>query len=335
VLAKPTAVTGITVNGTVASAVVSWTPVTSASGYAVSYSVARTMPGYAVPGSPLTGLTATTWTDLGPQGIGFTKPGMYHYAVTAILNDGTTVSGQASWTRPNPTCAAPPPTQPMQPILDPMAPTTLFATAGTYPNGPRFTWMRTASSAVVAYRMERSQQGSNAWALAGTSCGAAGAAGAIVDLGATSPNMEYADPLGGLVPGATYLYKLTALAANGEAGWNSVAWTAPNPGLVRWLAPTVTAYNITLRWRYEPPVSGAPTLPDAFQLTSGSGPVKTLQAPCNALAGCTVRDTILPGRHGAQPYRVTAGWRSYRPVGSNTLVSLMGTLSADTVITIP
>ena len=100
-LATPTAVNGIMVNGTTASATVSWQPVTGA----VSYSVTRNIPG-SYP-APFTGILTTTWTDTGPLGGGFTQAGTYQYVVAAVLSDGSSVSGQAAWTRPSPTCAPP------------------------------------------------------------------------------------------------------------------------------------------------------------------------------------------------------------------------------------
>ncbi len=329
-LATPTAVTGIAVNGTLASAAVSWTPVTGA----VSYSLVRTSPaGYGNYGTAPILLTTNTWTDPGPTGIGFPAAGVYRYDITAALSNGTSVSGSASWTRPDPTCAAPPPSQPNQPIIDPIGPAQHFTTYGPYPAGAVFWWSRQPANGVVGYRVDRSVQGSNAWTLAGTSCGTTPT---ILFMGNVVPNMRFTDLSGGITPGTTYVYRITALAANGEAGWNTSTWTAPNSGLVRWLSATTTATSITLQWRYEPPPTGAPPVPNnGYKLTSGYG-LNVTAGPnaCTTLAGCSY--TISNPPKGAQQFTITARWAYSMGAGQTyNQGPAMGTLSADTLIVVP
>ena len=256
---------GITVNGTTtASATVTWEPVAGA----VSYTVTRSMPAQPLccEGS-VAGLTTTTWTDPGPQMIGFALAGVYVFEVTAVLGDGTTVSGQANWTRPDPTCAAPPPGNLV--VLEPLVAANQFVSHGPFPSGAVFTWansqLRGAQArGVIAYRAERSAQGTNAWTLAATSCGGASP---IVTAASSQPGlpiMLFADGLGKIVPNTTYLYRVTAFAANGETGTSTVAWTAPGPVVLRWLPGRAS-------WAIRSRCSGGTSLPRPMRPTCPPG----------------------------------------------------------------
>ncbi len=333
-LATPTAVRGITVTGTIASATVTWQPVNGA----VSYTVTRSTP----TNQPLAlfpGLTTTTWTDPGPQSLGFTSAGGYGYQVAALLGNGTTVSGQANWTRPNPTCAAPPPNTPMLAILTP----TTFQPSGPFPNGAVLTWAKPYYKAgqadVVAYLMERSVSGTNAWTVAATSCGGAIPI-ALVQVTPTNSPLRFIDASGGIVPNTTYDYRLTAFAANGETGTRTTTWLAPNPPLLHWLPPTIVGSTVTLNLRYESPTANAPPVATKLQFTGPSGLNQTKVGPvCAVQSGCSVTFASVPT--GTHPFTVTAQWWHGIPAGGGvTQATLAGstvvaTTTSSTTITVP
>ncbi len=317
-VAIPTAVTGIMVNGTTASATVSWQPVPGA----VSYSVTRSTPDGYVP-TTFPGLTTPTWIDPGPRSIGFEMAGVYGYLVTASLGGGASVSGQVNWTRPNPTCAAPLPNQPMLTLLDPTSrgPITHY---GPYPSGAVFAWQnnKIPGASVIAFRMERSVQGTNAWTLAATSCG-----GTLPIVG--TGNMAFIDGLGGIVPNTAYLYRLTAIAPTGEMGAGTIPWTSPSAVLLRWLSATVVGSTVTLKVRYEPPATNAPIAPTSIRVTSSSGSTQTPSGgPCAGLAGCSfVFPTMARGTH---QFTVIATWTS--PMGSG---QALDKTTAETTVVVP
>jgi hypothetical protein len=330
--APPPVLTGITVTGTTtASAVVSWPAVPGAT----SYTVARTLPSGSTPPMAYPGLAGPTWTDLGPSNLGFFLGGTYQYQVTALLGDGTTVSGTASWTRPSPSCAPPSPTQPMLAVLNPLT-NSQFTAQGPYPDGAVYTWTGNANQ-VIAYIVERSVQGSSAWTLVGTSCtgnpsrntyggGSAGAAGAI-----------FVDNIGGIVPNTTYLYRFTGLAANGQAGSGTLTWTAPNPGILRWIAITPGPTSVTVQWRYEQPIGAVPAAPfHGFGLTYGNGLTQSQNyssGACSAYVGCSM--TVSNPPKGSQPFRIAAKWIHTVATNQGNVPMTMGTVTADTVVVIP
>ncbi len=322
----PTAVTGVAVTGTTASATVSWQPTTGA----VSYTVTRSTPDGFAP-KTFTGLTTVSWKDDGPGGIGFVVAGTYGYQVTAILPDGSSVSGQANWTRPNPTCAAPLPNQPMLTVLDPTGQgSSQFTQYGPLPNGGAFSWVGQKNSGIIAYRVERSVQGSNTWVLVGTTCGGGSVPIASSTTG-TVTSARMVDSLLGAVPNTSYLYRLTALAANGEAGAATIPWTAPSLVVPRWLAATAAANTVTLKWRFEPPATNPPALPTAFRITAPYGLNVVSPGPCTGLAGCSRWLNAVPA--GTHKFTVTALWALYGPNGPSGPV--VARASADTTIVIP
>lgn len=337
-LATPTAVTNVQVQGTIASAVVSWQPVSGA----LSYSVKRAAPagfgggaGYGTPGnSPASGLPATTWTDNGSGGVGFPAPGVYTYQVTAALPGGASVTGQTTWRRPDPTCAAPPAGQPMLAVLDVQAlPPAHFHAIGPSPNGGVFTWTNPAGAA--AYRIERSTQGSAVWSLVGTSCGSAPE---VMDPAAPNYGMWFFDRSGGVVPNTAYVYRLTTIAANGEIGVSLIPWNAPNTPIVRWLSAAVAGNTVTLKWRYEPPLTNPPNLPALYRVTAPYGLSQGSLASCAGITGCTVVVNGVPS--GSHKISATSAW-SMGSMGMNAAAAALprnavfARVSADTVITVP
>jgi hypothetical protein len=307
-----TAVTGISITGTTASAQVSWSPASMATSYAIK----RTMPNSAAPTQPVSGITGTSWNDPGPGGVGFTKAGVYTYEVVASLSNGTTVSGQATWTRPAPTCAAPPASQQMLTILTPSQATVI----GPYPGIAGFTWV--ANSAVIAHRMERSVQGSGTWTEAGTSCDGA--------IGFSSPYYDYLDRTAGTVaPNTAYIYKLTAIAATGETGVRELNWTSPNAAVIHWLSAVVSGNSVTLNFRYEAPATNPPRAPsERFHVTSDYGLDQVISSGsyCSSLAGCTLVVNGVPS--GSHVFTATAAWGASR-------TAPITTMSANNTVIIP
>lgn len=322
----PTAVTGISVTGTTASATITWQPVTGA----VSYTVTRSTPDGSAPRA-FAGFTTAFWKDDGPGGIGFVIAGTYGYQVMAILPDGSSVSGQASWTRPNPTCAPPLPNQPMLTVLDPTGQgSSEFVTYGPLPNGGAFGWLGRKNSGIIAYRMERSVQGSNTWILVGTTCGGGPVPIASITQG-TVTSGRVIDSLLVAVPNTSYLYRLTALAANGEAGAATIPWTAPSPVVLRWLGATVAGSSVTLKYRYEPPATNAPAPPTSFRIAAPYGLNQLSPGTCTGLAGCSLLLNAVPA--GTHRFTVTAQWTLYGPNGPSGPV--VARASADTTVVIP
>jgi len=320
------AVTGITIAGSTASADVAWQPVTGA----LSYSIKRTTPDGNAP-KTYAGVTATTWKDQGPLGIGFPVKGIYVYEVTATLGGGATVSGQASWTRPDPSCAAPPPSQPLLSILDPWGSPPQVTSNGLLPSGASFSWQMVKNTPLVAFRMERSVQGSNAWALAATSCGGVWPIGFGTNK-YSIPVANFFDGLGGVTPGTTYLYRVTALAATGEAGGNTISWTAPNPIVLRWLGATISGNTVTLRARYEQPSTNPPVPADLLSVSGLNGASQMPSGNCALLTGCTFVMTSVPS--GAQRFTIRAEWTRF-PVTTGGTPVVTATAAADTTIVVP
>lgn len=325
-VARIVAVSGITIAGSTASADVSWQPVPGA----VSYSIKRTTPD-GNPPKTYPGITTTTWKDLGPLGIGFPLKGVYLYEVTAAFGGSPSVSGQASWTRPDPTCAAPPPGQPLLSILDPWGSPPQLTWDGPLPSGASFGWQMAKNNSFVAFRMERSVQGSNAWTLAATSCG--GGSPIIIGTNKYSiPGAGFFDGLGGVIPGTTYLYRVTALAATGEAGGNTVSWTAPNAVFLRWLSATITGSTVTLRARYEQPATNPPVSAHSLRVTTPYGDSQLPSGNCAGLAGCSFVFSSVPS--GAQRFTILAEW-GRAAATTNTLLQVLATVSADTTVVVP
>jgi len=254
--------------------------------------------------------------------MGFPKAGTYTYEVKAALPDGKTVSGSASWTRPNPTCDAPPSGQPMLAALAPGAVTWI----PKVPDLTGFLW--TAGSHIMAYRVERSLPDNKSWMLMGTSCDGS--------IEVAYPGYTFLDRSGKIDPNTTYLYKMTALAANGEMGERTYTYTSPSQSVMHWLSATTSGNTVTMKFRYEPPLTNAPILPsDSFYVTSpyglnqlvavSTGKPLVHESACMTAAGCSFVVNGVPS--GTHVFTVTASWIS------GPLV--MAKISASTTVIIP
>jgi hypothetical protein len=321
IVIEPTAVKGITVEGTTASALVSWQPVPGA----LSYSVRRLNPNASVY-STSPSIATTSWNDTGLQGMGFPKAGTYTYDVIAALPAGKSVTGNATWTRPNATCDAPPSGQAMLTLLTPPAVTWI----PQIPDIAGFDWTQGSNTPIMAYRVERTVPGSKAWTLLATSCDGS--------LGFTYPGIyTFFDRSGKIVPNTTYLYKVTALAPNGETGERTLTWTSPSPSALHWLSSTASGSTVTMKFRYEAPPNNAPSLPsEKFYVTSPYGLNQLVVVPsttksgvvssaCWTVGGCSFVVNGVPS--GTHVFTVTASW-IFGP-------ELFSKISENTTIVIP
>lgn len=320
--AAPTVLSGISVNGTMAAATVTWPPVQAVASYTVTRSHPNDATSHTSPS-----LTTTTWTDTGIRGVGLENAGVYTYQVTATRTDGSVVTGSTTWTRPDPTCPAPAPNQPLLVALDPAVGSMAgFVATGPFPSGPMFNWNRNAGSGVVGYRVDRSVSGSSIWAPLATTCTVPSAFHFT-----PAPSMvQFVDTIPNIVPNTTYLYRLTAYATTGDIGSHIVPWLAPNTATLQWLPGTISGTSVTVKWRYNPPATNAPASPIWFQLQWPGGSQR-LQRGCSALAGCAYTASVASG---AQAFRVVAGWGRTTHYGSS-LGPTISAVAADTVITVP
>jgi hypothetical protein len=146
-------------------------------------------------------------------------------------------------------------------------------------------------------------QGSNTWTLAGTTCGTPTL---IAGMSHGTTVLSFSDGLGGIVPGTTYLYRVTALAATGEVGIGTVAWQAPAAATIRWLSATAVGSTVTLKWRYEPPAANASPAPHRFRLTAPYGLTQLTSNFCGGVGGCSLVVAGVPS--GTHQFTVTGEW---------------------------
>jgi hypothetical protein len=104
-----------------------------------------------------------------------------------------------------------------------LLPTAVVQSSGAESKLPLFFW--TATVAGLNYVVERALDVPNApWALVASTCG-----GTPAYIGAvpTDPLVSFVDATAGLTPGATYVYKLTAVNGVNQTQWLSFRWTVP------------------------------------------------------------------------------------------------------------
>ncbi|MBC7790782.1 MAG: hypothetical protein H7Z74_12610 [Anaerolineae bacterium] len=112
--------------------------------------------------------------------------------------------------------------KPPQPSGGP-GPTSFFP-GFMWPSGIELEWP--AVPGAVAYLVERAVDGTSDWIVAASTCGSPDA---IREYERTSGQTRiwFRDIAGGVELGKTYVYKVTAVGAAGEVGWNSVRWSPP------------------------------------------------------------------------------------------------------------
>ena len=321
IVIEPTAVKGITVEGTTAAALISWQPVPGA----LSYSIRRFNPNAATVYSTIPSITTTSWNDTGPQGMGFPRAGTYTYDVIAALPAGKSVTGRATWNRPDATCNAPSSGQPMLAALSLPAVTWI----PQVPELAGFIWTQAATSQVMAYRIERSIPGTKMWMLVATSCDGS--------LDVTYPSYTFIDRSGKIEPNTDYSYKVTTFAPNGETGEKTLTWRSPSQSVLHWLSASTSGNTVTMKFRYEPNSNNPPVLPsEKFYVTSSYGLNQLVEVPtytksgvvssaCWTVGGCSFVVSGVPS--GTHVFTVTASWIS----GSIVLAKI----AAPTTVVVP
>ena len=219
----PTAPTGLQASAGNTQVALAW----SASTGATSYHVKRST----VAGGPFTQISA-------PTGASFTDPGLtngttYFYVVTAVNSAGESAnSNQASAT-------------PSAPILIPVVPTNLSATAGN--TQVSLTW--TASTGATSYHVKRSTTTGGPYAQI-----SAPAAASFTDAGLTD--------------GTTYFYVVSALNSAGESANSNQASATPTGG-----SGTPPDVTITINPAIAKPIS--PYIYGINFYSSSDGPAQT------------------------------------------------------------
>lgn len=145
-----------------------------------------------------------------------------------------------------------------------------FYRAGLPPSGIDVYWPEV--SGAVAYVIERAADGTNTWTLVGSNCGGPSPL-ERVDFG--GPHVHFLDIVAGVVPGTTYVYKVTAIGPSGETGWNSTRWVAPATLAPVWNPPTITGSTVVLAMTY--PDGAATWPPYEYVVTSDFGYTATVQ----------------------------------------------------------
>lgn len=349
--------TGLAVTGTSASATVTWQPVPGA----VSYSVQRWKqddPNCCKNG--VTGLTVTSWTDAGPSREGFSLPGTYVFQVIALQADGTAGPALIDW-QSGPTKAQAsleplgelPSSGLMLPLLEPPAdpgaqivavPLPVIVTVATLCNpiqklpgpGPAsFTLVSLAEPSMgakwpavpgaVAYVVERSVEGSNVWTLVGSTCGGPSPIRITTSPAVSVNEVFFVDLSGGIVPGTRYIYKIKAIGAVGETGWNSTRWTAPTLFVPTWYPTKISGSTVELMWRFQSTIPGN-RWPDQFHVSSDYGLSQTTSC-MPPICGLTVYGVP----EGTNTFTLTARWVDY---WSTPPKPVFATVSTTTTITI-
>ena len=158
----------------------------------------------------------------------------------------------------------------------------------------------------------------------------AGAAGFVVERGLASggtpvkiastceaPDGFQADPnqivfldrTGGIEPGATYVYVVQAFGSDGQMGWNSVRWTAPDLPLMRLSPIQANGSTVALHWAFsaiDAHLKIPMTEPTDFLVTSDYGYSKILPRTQFTTCGCDL--TVLGVPLGSHTFTVTARW---------------------------
>jgi len=195
---------------------------------------------------------------------------------------------------------------------------------------PSFSWE--AVPGAVAYQVERAVDGTNNWVLAGSTCGSPDAI--REDLSTGRPYIVFQDIAGGLRSGETYVYKVNAIGAKGEVGWNSVRWNASSALEPRFETVVIAGSTVTLTmsllagYTLGGCVSSSTPLEVAVTAAYGLNRNVTLGTACSPLLPQVVVYGVPIGTH---TFTASAHWlQSLDPA----MPRVMLTTSRDTVITI-
>lgn len=171
-------------------------------------------------------------------------------------------------------------------------PSTVKSPSGT-PVGAYVSWTAVPNS---RYIVERATAAATAWTLIGSSCGGP------MPLVEDSNGFSVMDQTGHVSVMGTYIYRVTAVGPNGEAGWNTVRWLSPNVCTPK-LRATVSGSTVTLSWEdYTRSCGGTSTArgPDYFAVTSSYGYSTEVSVTQLKVYGVPV------GNHS---FRVVSHWR--------------------------
>ena len=231
---------------------------------------------------------------------------------------GATASGETCVTTNTPSPPAPlaPPgssepvrevsgAPPLPTVCDPAnplpgrAPASVTVT-GQSPVGASVSWMPVVGA--VAYALERSAQGSGQWTGIASTCGDSYLQG---QLGQSS--LSYQDKSGGVTQMASYTYRVRALGANGETGWNTVLWKAPTIPYVSLRSDPPTGSTVVLKWDQrdtDPNTGQLVAKPREFLITSSYG--LSLVRSRGSFTGCGCFVEILGVPVGTHTFTVVA-----------------------------
>lgn len=329
----------VTVQATGSAVTVAWAPVASKG---ISYRILRS------PSAKERGRDLTTPITLASFVDAKVEPGMtYFYQVVAVYRDGTSAAaepvgftvpvGLATTTMLAPVPltigvmlplqeppAAPSGTLTAEPTLVPLPPavwlTTFCNPIQTLPGPapasftglgwktpPMFGVKWPAVPGAVAYVVERAVQGTNVvWTRVGSTCESPSQFRDVSGGGAAT--MAFKDQSGSIVSGTKYFYKVKAIGAAGETGWNYTSWTAPGPPPQPQISiPNVSGSTVSLSWTQ--PSSwgvGYPYWrpPDHYRISTTYGWSVTKAQVC----GSTCFLTLLGVPEGTHGVRVTGEW---------------------------
>jgi hypothetical protein len=155
----------------------------------------------------------------------------------------------------------------------------------------------------VAYVVERSVDGANAWTVAGSTCGGPSPIGTVTYY-QEGPSVRFIDFSGGIVPGTKYVYVIKAIGAAGETGWNSTRWTAPGLWYAEWKAPIITGSTVVIRWEQGYYSSGRSRSPDKYRLSSSYG--WGVRMWCSSSCSQTIHGVPI----GTHTFTLTSEWTS-------------------------
>ncbi len=147
-------------------------------------------------------------------------------------------------------------------------PASISSTIGT-PAGARFSWTSVPGSG-VNYVVDRAPLGTTSWTLVGSTCGGPS------PLYVRDYTVEVRDLAGGVSPNGRYVYRITAIASNGAAGWNTYHFDVPCRYAPNMQA-SVSGSTVSLTWddggNCGAGMSSLP--PDTYTLSSSFGFTKT------------------------------------------------------------
>lgn len=166
------------------------------------------------------------------------------------------------------------------------------------PGGPAFMWPEVPGA--TAYVVERAVDGNQLWSLAGSTCGSPNTI-KRVQVGMGRWQIEFWEASGGITPRTTYVYRVKALGDNGEMGWNSTRWTAPDAPQAIWETPVITGSTATLKFSF---ATNPVTPPNEWVLAAPDG------RQWNGIVGFSGPNTVqvLGLQPGNYTFTLTAKW---------------------------